>query len=49
MGPKEYLRESGTRRKAQAQRSVAVSERRCMESEIEKWDSGPGLILLASC
>lgn len=47
--PEDYLRESGTRVKAHAQQSFAVSEPRCMEREVEKWDSGPGLICLARC
>lgn len=47
MGPKEYLRESVTRIKAHAQRRFAVSGPRCMDSEIENWDSGLGLIFFS--
>lgn len=43
MGPKECLRESGTREKAHAWRRFVVSGPRCMDSEIENWDSGLGL------
>lgn len=32
-----------------AKKSLAVSESRHMETEVEKWDFGPGLIFLAGC
>lgn len=48
-GAEEYRRESETRVKAHGQKGLAVSEPRHTEGEGEKWDSGPGLIFLASC